>query len=280
MNIQILHEDKDYVVVNKPSGLVVHSDGRTEEPTLVDWILERYPGMEAVGEPMTIRGKAEKPQEEALPEDGDGESENTPVADTTRILPRPGIVHRLDRDTSGVLLIAKNQKAFLHAKLQFQNRLTKKTYHTFVYGRVKEDTDEINRPIGRSKNDFRLWSAMRGTKGEMRDALTYYKVLSRCTIDGNNFSYLEVRPLTGRTHQIRVHLKAINYPVVSDTLYAPRLVVKYPHALGFERLALHARTLEIKDMAGKKLSIEAPFPEDFEKAIKICSKSNEILLNK
>ena len=247
--ITILHEDEHFVVINKPAGLVVHADGRTEEPTLVDWIMKKYPKMKKVGEPIVL-------------------------ADGTELL-RPGIVHRLDRDTSGVLLVAKTQEAFLHAKTQFQERVTKKIYRTFVYGAVRLDSDEINRPIGRSKSDFRRWTAQRGVRGEMREAVTRYTVLGRMkgvvndfTQEVGDFSYLEVRPLTGRTHQIRVHMKAINHPVIEDSLYTENLVQKFPHALGFGRLALHALRLEIKDMNGKTLSVEAPLPEDFQEAVK------------
>jgi 23S rRNA pseudouridine1911/1915/1917 synthase len=244
MNIEILYEDKNIVAINKPAGLVVHSDGRTEEPTLVDWILEKYPKSKEVGEPLVIN--KEKPNQQ--------------------IVYRPGIVHRLDRDTSGVLVIAKTQKAFEHLKLQFQDRETKKTYHSFVYGEMKEDDGVIDRPIARSKKDFRLWSAQRGARGEARDAVTHYKVLKRTDVGNINkgFTYIEVSPKTGRTHQIRVHMKAINHPVVCDNLYAPKM----PPALGFTRLALHARSLEFTNLEGKKIVVEAPFPEDFLRAQK------------
>lgn len=248
MKIDILHEDKHFLVINKPAGLVVHADGRTEEPTLVDWIIKKYPKMKKVGEPIQLADGAE--------------------------LLRPGIVHRLDRDTTGVLLLAKTQEAFLHAKEQFQNRTTKKIYRAFVYGLVKADSGQIDRPIGRSRSDFRRWTAQRGVRGEMREAVTRYQVLGRARevvgvgpeIPLGDFSYIEVRPLTGRTHQIRVHMKAINHPLVEDGLYTENLVKKFPHALGFERLALHACQLEFTDMEGKKLSVTAPLPEDFRRA--------------
>lgn len=248
MKIDILHEDPHYLVINKPAGLVVHADGRTEEPTLVDWILKKYPKMKKVGEPIQL-------------------------ADGTE-LPRPGIVHRLDRDTTGVLLLAKTQEAFLHAKEQFQSRTTKKIYRAFVYGLVKADSAQIDRPIGRSKSDFRRWTAQRGVRGELREATTRYQVLGRVRnvpgvgpeIPLGDFTYIEVRPLTGRTHQIRVHMKAINHPLVEDGLYTENLVKKFPHALGFERLALHACQLEFTDLNGKKIAVSAPLPEDFQRA--------------
>ena len=219
MEIEILYEDKDYLIIDKPSGLMVHSDGRSNEQTLVDWVLENYPEMESVGEKF-----------------------------------RGGLVHRLDRETSGVLALAKNQKAFEHLKNQFQERKIQKVYKAFVYGIVKEDREVIDRPIGRSQK-FGLWSAQRGTRGKEREAITEYKVLRR----GGGYSFLELQPKTGRTHQIRVHLKAINYPVVCDKLYAS----KSECALGFERLALHAESLEFEGLNGNKIKVISPLPGDF-----------------
>ena len=221
------------LVINKPAGLVVHSDGKTAEPNVCDWLLEMYPDTKEVGEPWT-----------------------SPDGTT---MYRPGIVHRLDRDTSGVLVIAKTQESYLSLKAQFQNRETRKTYNAFVYDFMKEEGGIIDRPIGRSKGDFRQWTAQRGARGEMREAVTEYKVLK----SSKDVSYVEVSPKTGRTHQIRVHFKAINHPVVCDALYAP----KKPHLLGFERLALHASKIEIKDLKGELISVEAPLPQDFLEAL-------------
>lgn len=231
--MEILFENKNIVAINKPAGLIVHSDGRTAEQSVVNWLVEKYPEIKEVGEPWTAQ---------------DG-----------TILYRPGIVHRLDRDTSGVLVVAKNQESFLNLKAQFQNRETQKTYHAFVYGGIKSLQGVIERPIGRSKNDFRRWTAERGVRGEMREAVTEYKVLQFM----KEVSYVEVYPKTGRTHQIRVHFKAIGHPVVCDSLYAPNK----PFLLGFERLALHARNIQIKDLNGDILSIEAPLPKDFQNAL-------------
>jgi 23S rRNA pseudouridine1911/1915/1917 synthase len=251
MNPSILFENKHLLIVNKPSGLVVHSDGKTIEPTLCDWIVEHYPNIKGVGEPS-----------------------RTP---TGLMVDRPGIVHRLDRETSGALLVAKTQEAFEFLKKQFKDRNIHKIYNVFVWGLVKEDKGTISRPIGRSKTDFRRWSAERFARGELRDAITEYKVLKRHDSDENpnlnqkttkheipkRFSFLEVFPKTGRTHQIRVHFKAINHPVVGDKLYAPN----HPEVLGFNRVALHARRVEFEDMDGKKIDIEAPLPKDFEEAL-------------
>ncbi len=239
--IHILYEDKDCIVIDKPAGLMVHPDGRSQGPFVTDWILEHYPGAKNVGEGMR---------------DPDGEA-----------LERSGIVHRLDRETSGALIIAKNQDAHSFLKKQFQDRLVQKKYIAFVWGEIKEEFGTINRPIGRSGSDFRKYSAQRGARGDMKEAETYWTKLADCraTIDGseNKFSLVEVEPKTGRTHQIRVHFNAINHPVVSDSLYAP----KKPKVLGFDRIALHCHSIKFTSMKGDIIEVLAPLPNDFKKAI-------------
>jgi len=232
IEVSVLFEDEDALVLNKPAGLVVHGDGKTDEATLVDWLLESHPNIRGVGEPLQI---------------SDGS-----------VIDRPGIVHRIDRETSGVLVVAKNQQAFEFLKKQFQNREIEKKYLTFLYGVMKDDRGVIDRPIGKSKKDFRLRSAQRGARGELREAITEYKVL-RC---GEHATYVEARPKTGRTHQLRVHFKAVHHPIVCDKLYAP----KRDCILGFVRLALHASSLRFALLSGEKLEVEAPLPEDFERA--------------
>lgn len=242
MEIEVLFENKNYAIINKPAGLVVHYDGKTVEPNVADWVLKKYPQTADVGEPLKL---------------SNGE-----------IIKRPGIVHRIDRDTSGALVIALNQESFLHLKGMFQSREVQKTYHAFVYGIVKKDDDVIDRSIGRSRKDFRLWSAQRMARGEMREAITDYRVLER----GDDVTFVEAKPHTGRTHQIRVHFKAINHPVVCDKLYAP----KRGTVLGFKRLALHAKQIEFKDMDGKTISAEAPYPSDFAHAIDLIAKTKAV----
>lgn len=233
MQPEILYEDKDIIAINKPAGFVVHSDGKTDEPNLVDWLLLKYPEIKNVGEP----GRNSS-GEEVL---------------------RSGIVHRLDRDTSGVMLVAKNQKSFEFLKKQFQDRKIKKTYHAIVFGEVKNDKGLIDRPIGRSSQDFRKWSAQRGARGELRDAVTEYKVLFK----NKAYSLLEVYPKTGRTHQIRVHFKAINHPLVSDSLYAPNR----GNILGISRTALHSKRVVFSNLSGVEIEVLCPYPKDFEFAV-------------
>jgi len=238
MNIEILFENKDVVALNKPAGLIVHSDGKTQENSLADWVLATYPKTKNVGEPgRTAHGE---------------------------IVPRPGIVHRLDRETSGVILVAKTQKSFDSLKEQFQMHEILKEYHAFVYGEMKTDKGVIDRPIGRSSKDFRMWSAQRGARGEMRDAVTEYEVVTRA----HGYSFIHTYPKTGRTHQIRVHFKAINYPLVADTMYAPQR----DNTLGFKRLALHSYTIEFTNLDGVRQVVQAPYPEDFKQALSVLQK--------
>jgi len=232
MGIEIIYEDDNYLVINKPAGLVVHSDGRTEESTVVDWLSLKYPAIKTVGEPIVL---------------SNGE-----------IITKPGIVHRLDRDTSGVLVVAKTASAFLDLKRQFK-------YHAFVYGEVKNDQGVINRPIARSRRNFKQWSASSGARGLRREAITEYQVLAR----HNGLSLLAVYPQTGRTHQIRVHLKDIHHPIVADKLYAP----KRDSQLGFHRSALHARRITFTDLSGHKITSSAPYPEDFAHAVRVFNVS-------
>jgi 23S rRNA pseudouridine1911/1915/1917 synthase len=230
---EILFENDDFLVINKPAGLVVHADGKTKEPTLVDWLIKQYPEIENVGEPLILTS---------------GE-----------IIKRPGIVHRLDRETSGVMIVAKTPDAFEYFKNAFKNRDIQKTYHAFVFGFVKEDEDTIDAAIARSKSDFRKWSAQRGARGEKRNAVTDYKVIARFEDGGSKYSFLELQPKTGRTHQIRVHMKYLNHPIVGDELYGGKVF----QALGFDRTALHALHLAFQGPDGKDYAFEATYPDDF-----------------
>jgi 23S rRNA pseudouridine1911/1915/1917 synthase len=233
MEIPLLFENDDVLVINKPAGLMVHGDGKSTKQTLVDWILEKYPAIKGVGE---AQGGIE----------------------------RPGIVHRLDEDTSGALVIAKTPEAFEYLKAQFKDRHTQKEYHAFVWGHFKEGEGVIDVPIGRSAGDFRRWHAGRGTRGEVREALTRWQAVNQFADEqGELFSFMHLFPKTGRTHQLRVHMKYLQRPIVADGLYGP----SKPLALGFERLALHARNLTFTLLNGQEMTIQAPYPKDFEGAL-------------
>ncbi|MEA2715604.1 MAG: rRNA synthase [Candidatus Parcubacteria bacterium] len=239
--VKILYEDDDIAAVDKPAGMMVHPDGRahTERTILTDWIALTFPKAAAVGEP-------------ARSHDGTA-------------LTRSGIVHRLDTETSGVMLVAKTQNGFEHLKKQFQARTVRKQYLAFVWGAVKDSFGTIDRPIGRSGSDFRKWATGRGAKGELRPAETYWSLLwaGAEPATAEKFSLLLAEPKTGRTHQIRVHFNAVHHPVVGDRLYAP----KRPAALGFERLALHSWSIQFENLLGDRVKVSAQPAADFESAL-------------
>lgn len=237
---EIIYEDADVLVVNKPYGMLVHEDWHSgAEGTLVEWFLARVPEAKGVGEETT------KP-------------DGTP-------LERSGVVHRLDRETSGVMVLAKNKEAHAFLKAQFHDRLAKKEYRAFVYGRIHDKWGTINRPIGRSAKDFKKRSAERGAKGTMRDAVTHFERIASGEYQEEPFSYLKLMPQTGRTHQLRVHLRAIDRPIVGDTLYGDKKV-SVSNNLELNRLALHAHVLEIKLPSGESERFIAPLPLEFELA--------------
>jgi 23S rRNA pseudouridine1911/1915/1917 synthase len=233
MEVSILYEDDDVLAVNKPSGLVVHADGRTTEPTLTDWLKKKYPKIEDVGEPLKI---------------GTGET-----------IKRWGIVHRIDRETSGIILIAKNQKAYKFIKEQFINREIEKFYHLICYGDVRYDEGIINLPIGRNKSDFRKRATGKAVRGETKEAITHYKTLAR----KDKLSFVQANPKTGRTHQLRVHFADTGHGILGDKQYG--VAKKSPVNIG--RLALHSYSIEFELPSKKMIKIVAPYPEDFEKAV-------------
>jgi 23S rRNA pseudouridine1911/1915/1917 synthase len=243
MDLPILYEDADIVAVNKPSGVMTHPDGKTEDETASDWFASRYPEAKEVGETQRLQDGTE--------------------------IRRPGIVHRLDRETSGVLVFAKTPEAHALLKEAFQERQARKTYLAFVYGVPKDRKGIIDFPIGRSTQDFRLRSAQPKAKGVLREALTRWETIS----DIGTHALMKVMPETGRTHQIRVHLKAIHHPVVGDPLYAPNK----PFDLGFKRLGLHAYQLEVQLPSGGNKVITAPPPEDLRDALALFSGTEEFL---
>ena len=225
MTLSIIYEDADFVAINKPAGLTVHkTSANDQQTTLADMAVERWPQMRDVGE--------------------------DPL--------RPGIVHRLDRDTSGVLLLAKTQQAFEYLKEQFQEHAIKKTYLALVIGAPKEPLGTIDLPVARVNN--KTTTRIQGTRDLVeRDAVTDYRTVHRYT----GFTLLECMPQTGRTHQIRAHLKAIGCPIAGDPLYASRA----PRPKELTRPFLHARKLEFIAPSGTAMVLEADLPEDLQKVL-------------
>lgn len=237
MKLTILYEDNDIAGIYKPVGMLVHGDGKKQEYTVADWVKETFPGSAQVGEPLLT----------------DDET-----------LERPGIVHRLDKDTSGVLLVAKTDLGFQTLKEQFKERSIKKVYYAFIYGKPRDTRGLINKPIGRSGTDFRQYSTNRASRGEMREAITRYVVKEH----GHSASFVHVFPETGRTHQIRVHFKAIRHPLLADPVYG----IPTAPTLGFTRTALHAFAIEFTNTKGNIVRVEAPIPEDFKQALELLRK--------
>lgn len=238
--IPILFENDNLLVINKPAGLVVHGDGKHQEPTVVDWLLKKYPEIKDVGETMEIEHEGEKVS-----------------------IARSGIVHRIDRDTSGCLVIAKNQNTFLDLKHQFQEHTIKKKYAAIVFGWPREDRGLIDQPIGRSPSNIRAWTTKRTARGTLRPAKTRFTVQKRFEYAGQKFALLDLYPQTGRTHQLRVHMAHLGHPLVSDPIYAGSKQSTLP----IHRTALHAERITFRT-EGKEVEITAPTPEDFNAIIK------------
>ncbi len=234
---QIIYENQNVLVINKPAGLSVHGDGVNQVETLADWLVEKYPETGEVGESMfTQKGE---------------------------VIKKPGLVHRLDKDTSGVMIIAKNQESFLFLKKQFQNRETKKVYRAILSGTLKMAPGEekiIDLPIGRSRNDPRKRVASKNANGPLREAITIFRLIENL---GDQYAYVEAEIKTGRTHQIRVHTKSFSHPVVGDNLYNPN-----DNGGGvISRQALHAYQLTIKLSPSQEITFVAPLASDFAQAL-------------
>lgn len=226
--LDVLYEDDSVVVVNKPAGMLSHPAPKTHEHTLADLLIATHPAMADVGDPSTKLGAGSKE--------------------------RGGLVHRLDREASGVIIAAKTADAFAWLKQQFSERLTKKTYTVLVLGSVKKDLGVIDFPIARSSTGGRM--AARPNSQDGREAITHYDVVERfphCTL-------LDVRIETGRTHQIRAHMFAMQHPVAGDTLYTQKGVKQF--TLG--RLFLHARELQIALPGGEEKTFTAPLPKELQ----------------
>ena len=220
--VDVLYEDNDIIVINKPKGMVVHPANGNPDGTLVNAVMAICKdSLSGIG----------------------GEI-------------RPGIVHRLDKDTSGVIIVAKNDKAHINLSEQIKNHEVEKTYIAIVRGNIPENEATINMPIGRSTKDRKKMAVTKSGK----NAVTHFKVLKR----HNNYTLVEVKIETGRTHQIRVHLAEIGFPIIGDTVYS-----NGKNEWGVEGQCLHAKSIRFKHpITNKEMFIEAPLPEYFENIIK------------
>ncbi len=222
--VTIVYEDGDIVAINKPSGLLVHAAplsqerAREERFYLTDWIRTHYPQMETVWDAPAMR---------------------------------PGIVHRLDQTTSGIMVLCKTQVAFAYYKSLFQAHTINKCYLALVAGVPRTEEGVVDRPIGRVAGTVRR-SVF--SKLDAKSAKTLWKVKEQL----GQYTLIEVSPLTGRTHQVRVHLKSAGLPIVGDFLYGNK---KQPSWAG--RIYLHAFSIEFTSRTGERLKLEAPLPDDF-----------------
>lgn len=224
MFIPIVYEDEDILVINKPANFLTHPKSKKDESeSVAGWLIEKYSNIKNVGE--------------------------DPL--------RPGIVHRLDKNTSGLLILAKTQSAFLYLKKLFQERKIEKKYISMVHGSLKEKNGIIKSPIGKigAKQTTRIY----GKKElKIKEAITEYRVLKKL----GDYSLLEVSPKTGRTHQIRIHLNSIGHPVVGDNLYG-----KKKDEFNLNRLFLHAIYLKFISPSGRAIVLETELPEELSKII-------------
>ncbi len=239
--IRIIYEDDDILVLDKPAGITVNRSETTKgEETVQDWIEKQF---------SIFNFQFSKGNEE------------------TDFYKRSGIVHRIDKETSGILLAAKNIEAFENLQRQFKERVVKKTYIALVHGKVVPEVGEISVPVGRLPWNRKKFGVVAGG----REAVTKYKVLSiKYLVFGKKeeqLSLLELNPLSGRTHQIRVHLKYFNHPIFADFLYAGRKTSRDDRKF-LNRVFLHAHKISfMHPKTNEQISFESPLPSELVKII-------------
>lgn len=226
--LEVLYQDDHCLVVNKPAGLVVHPAAGHTYDTLVNALIARYPELAA-------------------------------LFDASEEGHRRGIVHRLDRDTSGVLLVARSETAWRALQAQFKSRQVNKTYLALLYGRMKENSGKIDAPLGRDPRNRKRMAVV----AEGRKALTEYRVREFLYDARGEYTFVEVYLRTGRTHQIRVHMAHIHHPLVGDVVYGPR-----KQTLACPRQFLHAHRLGFYRLSdGQWIEVESPLPDDLQKVL-------------
>ncbi|RJQ36582.1 RluA family pseudouridine synthase [Candidatus Microgenomates bacterium] len=250
MEPKIIFENEEILVLDKPAGITVNRADTTRNEVTVQDRVEGY---------LQISNLIRQPADQISKYEGNPSEQNK-----LDFLGRAGIVHRLDKETSGILLVAKTLAAFENLQKQFKERIVKKTYTALVHGKVVPEDGEVNVPVGRLPWDRMKFGVIAGGK----EAVTKYHVLSIMyqVLDKTKEDYtlLELYPKTGRTHQIRVHLKYLGYPIFSDPLYAGRKQMKKDRKI-LSRIFLHASKISFLDpKTNKELSFEAPLPQELE----------------
>jgi 23S rRNA pseudouridine1911/1915/1917 synthase len=266
--LNVVYEDDDVLAISKQADLIIHPARGNWTGTLVNGLAYYFQS---------------RWRDEPRPPAGVGGRKPTWDAPTSGEIFRPGIVHRLDRDTTGIMLVAKTQLALWRLGRQFELREVRKVYNAIVHGILDRDEDVIEAPIGRHPRTRELRAVYRGAPpypAHVKDAVTRYKVLRR--IGGKagrpGFTLVEMGLMTGRTHQLRVHMAHVGHPMVGDTTYGGRLVYRLNDATGDDdtaagpliaRQALHARTIEFyHPRTRERMTVEAPWPEDFATTLK------------
>jgi len=234
LDLNVLYEDEDLIVLNKRQGMTVHPSQENYENTLVNALLYHCKGSLS-----GINGEI-----------------------------RPGIVHRLDRDTSGVMIAAKNDKAHLGLAKQIKAHTFTRIYNAIVFGNIKDDSGTVNLPLGRSKKDFRKIAVYKKSDPEnkIREAITHYEVLGRYNYKNNSYTHIKLKLETGRTHQIRVHMSHIGHPIIGDEVYGNENINKNFAFLNGQ--CLHSKSIEfIHPVTGEKIFIESDLPDYFARVL-------------
>ncbi len=241
---KIISDNKDYLVLNKESGVIIHPGSGIKEKTLIEEIVEKYPEIKNVGDDVK----------------------------------RPGIVQRLDKEASGLMVIAKNTTFFEYLKKQFQDRKVKKEYTALVYGQIAKEKDIIDFPIKRASSGHKMAAMPKTNVGSpqnarsrgnlvaslrAKDAITEFSIIKRYI----NYTLLKITIETGRTHQIRVHMLAYGHPLVGDHLYSTKKTRIKNKKINLGRIFLNATKLSFKDRNNKTQSFSIDLPENLEKTL-------------
>lgn len=261
MDVSIVFEDDDLLILNKPAGVTVNtSDTTTGEETLQNFV-EQYRGLSPY-----VRQKTGA----VMPTEG---KEETYISPEETFVSRAGIAHRLDKETSGIILVAKTVESFVGLQAQFKQRTVEKTYVALAHGRFSEKKGEINVPVGRLPWNRKHFGVLAGG----REAVTYYEVLQEYVwVHGKEkeiLTFVKLFPKTGRTHQIRVHLKYINHAIFGDYLYAGRKTARDDRTV-LSRVFLHAASISFEHPTTKEtLFFEAPLPSALQQVLDTCEKT-------